>query len=176
VTRATRGRLVLAENIDDRGGRLSNGRICSAFGGYAWVAKSGLSTYFAEINRRSPELSANSDDRKFENVVRQRELSMSYANDGDALVAQGNVTEALVLYRKSLAIRERFAQVEPNSAVWEREIAAIHNKIGDALVMVGDLNGALVSFYNSLAIRERLVGLAPDNVDWLRRTAGLATR
>jgi len=42
----------------------------------------------------------------------QRDLSASYNNIGDVLVAQGNLADALKSFRDSLAIRERLAQAD----------------------------------------------------------------
>jgi hypothetical protein len=41
---------------------------------------------------------------------------VSYNKIGDVLVAQGNLPEALQLFRDDLVIAERLAEVDPNNA------------------------------------------------------------
>ena len=57
----------------------------------------------------------DTDDLSF-----QRDLSVAQEEEGNVLVAQGNLTEALHLYQESLAIRERLTAADPNKTAWPR--------------------------------------------------------
>jgi tetratricopeptide (TPR) repeat protein len=97
-----------------------------------------------------------------------RDLSVSYDERGDVLVAQGNLPEALASYRASLAIADRLAKADPGNANWQRDLAVSYNKIGDVLVAQGNLPEALQSYQASLAIADRLAKANPGNTVWQR--------
>jgi hypothetical protein len=65
------------------------------------------------LPRASVERLAQTDP---DNTGWQRDLSVSYNKIGDVLVAQGNLPEALQLFRDDLVIAERLAEVDPNNA------------------------------------------------------------
>jgi tetratricopeptide (TPR) repeat protein len=77
---------------------------------------------------------------------------VSHTEVGDALKAQGNLTDALKAYHDSLAIRERLAEADPNNAGWQRDLSVSSNTIGDVQVAQGNLPEALKLFRDSLAI------------------------
>ena len=60
-------------------------------------------------------------------------------DEGDALVTQGDLPNALASYRKSLAMREKLAAAEPSSAEAQRNLFVSLNKVGNALVGQGEV-------------------------------------
>ena len=93
----------------------------------------------------------------------QRDLSVSYDNVGDVLVAQGNLPEALKSYRDSQAIADRLAKSDPGNAGWQLDLSVSYDKVGDVLVAQGNLPEALKSYRDSQAIRDRLAKSDPGN-------------
>jgi len=65
-------------------------------------------------------------------------VSVSYDRDGDVLVAQGHLAEALKSYQDSLAIRDRLAKADPGNAGWQRDPAISHDRVGQILVQPGE--------------------------------------
>jgi Flp pilus assembly protein TadD len=48
----------------------------------------------------------------------QRDLAVAYSKVGDVQVAQGNLPDALKLFRDSLVISQRLAIADPNAMGW----------------------------------------------------------
>ena len=96
-----------------------------------------------------------------DNAQWQRELSASHDNAGDALLAQGRLSDSLACYRTSLGIRERLSSDMESL----RDLAERHGRIGRLLVAQGDLPAALASCRASLEIRQRLAQETPGDVD-----------
>ena len=46
---------------------------------------------------------------------------------------QGKPAEALKSYQESVAIAERLAKSDPDSAAWQRDMSAAYDEIGNAL-------------------------------------------
>src|SRR5262249_23625731 len=69
---------------------------------------------------------------------------------------------------KSLAIRERLAQAEPDRADYQRDLSVSYNKMGDLFRALGQGEEARQAFQKSLAIAERLAQAEPDRADYQR--------
>jgi hypothetical protein len=54
---------------------------------------------------------------------------VSYEKIGDALVAEGDLPEALKSFRTDLAIAERLAQSDPDNAGWQFDLVVSHWKL-----------------------------------------------
>ena len=67
---------------------------------------------------------------KPDDKVYQRDLSVAYAEVGDVLVTQGKLSDALRVYRESLAIIERLAIADPGNAGFQFDLAIRHERIG----------------------------------------------
>ena len=93
---------------------------------------------------------------------------LSFDEQSDVLVAQGNLPAALDSYRASLRIAERLAQADPGNAGWQRDVSVSHNKIGEVLVAQGNLPAALDSYRASMRIAERLAQADRGNAGWQR--------
>lgn len=86
----------------------------------------------------------------------------------DLYVITGGLDQAILAFRKAMAVATRPAQAEPGNAGWQRDLAMSHNKIGEVQQAQGDLAAALASYWASLAMRQRLAQGDPDNADWQR--------
>jgi tetratricopeptide (TPR) repeat protein len=98
----------------------------------------------------------------------ERDLLISHSKIGDARVAQGDLTGALVSYRAGLVIVARLAQTDPDNTEWQRDLSVPHSKIGNVQVAQGDRAGALASYRAGLVIVARLAQTDPDNTTWQR--------
>ena len=67
---------------------------------------------------------------KPDDKVYQRDLSVAYAEVGDVLLTQGKLSDALRVYRESLAIIERLAIADPGNAGFQFDLAIRHERIG----------------------------------------------
>ena len=60
---------------------------------------------------------------------------------GEVLVVQGNLVEALKTFRDSLAIANRLAKADASNADWQRNLSIPYERVGDVLVAQGNLAG-----------------------------------
>lgn len=97
-----------------------------------------------------------------------RDLSASQERLGDLLMVQGNLAEAMRLYRESLAIRRRLAAEEPSATGRQRDLAVGLIKVGDVQVAQGDSEEALQSYASALGRFEQLVAAEPEDPGWQR--------
>jgi tetratricopeptide (TPR) repeat protein len=101
-------------------------------------------------------------------LAAERERSVMLVNQGDVLVAQGQLNEALKSYRDSLTISERLAKSDPSNTGWQRDLSLSYDAVGDVHVAQGQLNEALKSYRDGFAISERLAASDPKNAGWQR--------
>jgi tetratricopeptide (TPR) repeat protein len=87
---------------------------------------------------------------------------------GDLFRGLGQGDQARQAFGKSLAIRERLAQAEPDRADYQRDLSVSYNKMGDLFRGLGQGDQARQAFGKSLAIRERLAQAEPDRADYQR--------
>ena len=99
-------------------------------------------------------------------VLRRR--SVAYNNQGDRLLAQGNLEDALQAYQADLKIAEALAQRDPSNTEWQRDLSVSHNKLGNVRAAQGDLAGALQAYQAGLKIAEALAQRDPSNTQWQR--------
>ena len=97
-----------------------------------------------------------------------RERSVALDQQGNILLYQGRLGEALKAYRDSLGIAEKLAKQDPGNAGWQRDLSVSYKKVGDVQRAQGDLAGALKSYSDSLGIREKLAQQDPGNAGWQR--------
>jgi tetratricopeptide (TPR) repeat protein len=117
-----------------------------------------------EAHRIMAALAADTGD----DLATLRDLSVGQDERGDVFVAQGDLPEALRVYRDSLGIRNRLAKADPGNAFWQGDLSVSYDKIGNVLVAQGNLPEALASYRDGLAIAERLATADPGNADWQR--------
>ena len=56
---------------------------------------------------------------------------------GDVLTKKKRYDEALEIYRKSLAIREKLATPDPENARWQEDIALVYDRLGFTFSVAG---------------------------------------
>lgn len=93
-------------------------------------------------------------------LAAERDRSVMLNKQGDVLVAQGRLNEALVIYRDSLAIAKRLAKVDPNDAHL-RALSQCYEKMGSVMDSQDEGGEALKFYRESLAIDERLAKTDP---------------
>jgi tetratricopeptide (TPR) repeat protein len=98
----------------------------------------------------------------------QLDLSASYDNIGNVLVAQGNLPEALKSFHDEFAIRDRLVKSDPGNAGWQYDLGISNERIGDVLVAQGNLAEALKSYQAKQEIISRLAKADPGNSGWQR--------
>jgi tetratricopeptide (TPR) repeat protein len=99
---------------------------------------------------------------------RERDEMVALLKIADVLRRQGDRTDALEAYRKSLAIAEALAANDPSNTTSQRDLSISHEKIGNVLQDKGDRAGALDAYRKALAIREVLAAKDPGNAEWQR--------
>ena len=97
-----------------------------------------------------------------QNAVARASVAVS---NGDRLLAQSKLGEALKFYRDSFAIMQRSAKADPDNAGVQRYLSLSNDKIADVLKKQGNLDEALKYYRDSFAIRERLAKADPGNTD-----------
>jgi tetratricopeptide (TPR) repeat protein len=101
----------------------------------------------------------------------EREVGAMRSFQGDVLLAQGNLAEALAAYRDYQKIAEHLVAAKADNTLWQRDLSVSYDKVGDVLVAQGQLADALKTYRDSLAIRERLAKADPQNAGWQRDLA-----
>lgn len=105
---------------------------------------------------------------KRDDVNRDKALCTALVLQGDVRRALGNIPDALLAYRESLALMKRLFEADPSNAQWQAALGVSFHKVGDALRDQGDLGGALRIYRESLAVMQRLVEADPSNLTWQR--------
>jgi tetratricopeptide (TPR) repeat protein len=100
------------------------------------------------------------------NTLRNR--GGAFENEGDRLLAQGDLARALKAYREELAISQRLVVSDPSNAMWQRDLSLSHHKLGDVMQAQGDRSGALKTYRECQTILERLAVSDPSNAMWQR--------
>jgi tetratricopeptide (TPR) repeat protein len=118
-----------------------------------------------DINRRV-QAYYDSFAGEFETPEMSRRRGVALQNQGEVLLARGNLARALESYRHSLAIAETLAKQDPGNAGWQRDLSDSYERIGDVQNAQGDLAGTLKSYRDSLAIAEKLSKQDPSNAGW----------
>jgi tetratricopeptide (TPR) repeat protein len=104
-----------------------------------------------------------------------RQVLVGLTRHGDALMAQGNLPEALKTYRDGLAIIDRLAKADPGNGVLQHNLGVSNERVGDVLMAQGNLAEALKSYRAKQAIISRLTKASPSNDSW-QRDRGRAIR
>jgi tetratricopeptide (TPR) repeat protein len=98
----------------------------------------------------------------------QRDLSVNHNRIAGALEALGRADDALVEYRRGLAIAEKLVAIDPTNTLWQDDLSVSHGRIGNLLAATGRHGDALVAYNKSLAIIERLAASDPASTQWQR--------
>ncbi len=97
--------------------------------------------------------------------------STALANQGDILLARGDLPGALRNYRAAEDIRARLVAQTPENEDLQAQLATAKTSVGDALAASGDLPGALGHYRECLTIRQRLAAHDPGRIVWQRDLA-----
>ena len=113
-----------------------------------------VETYYKNLgfNRQDPNALNN-----WANLLQQ---------EGDRLIAQGNLESARAKYEEFLGIMRSLVKENPGNGGWLRDLSVSYNKLGDVLKAQGDLTGANAQYQSSLQIMQNLVKQDPGNSDW----------
>lgn len=98
----------------------------------------------------------------------QRELSLSHEKMAAALMAQGDMGQALAHGQQSLAICIKLATSDPGNRDWQHDLMVSLNKVGEMWAAQGDHHQALRHGLQSLDIGEQLAANEPADLDLQR--------
>jgi Flp pilus assembly protein TadD len=88
--------------------------------------------------------------------------------EGDRLLAQGNLGAAKAKYEDRLQIAKKLARQDPGDSDWKRDLSVSYIKLGDVSQAQGDLNGAIAQYQSALEIAQKLAQQDPGNSGWQR--------
>ncbi len=137
--------------------------------GQAGDAEQALGYYQRSLEVRERLADANPDSAQA-----ARDVSVSLNNLGDFLSRRGqsgDAEQALGYYQRSLEVRERLADANPDSAQAARDVSVSLERLGDFLSrrgQAGDAEQALGYYQRSLEVRERLADANPDSAQAAR--------
>ena len=106
----------------------------------------------------------------------QRNRGSASTNEGNRLLAQGDLTAALKSYQESLTVAERLAAADPSDDAKQYELASTQAKVGDVLRAKGDLDGALKVYRDALGILQRHAAANSSSLRWQRDLRVIQTR
>ena len=89
-------------------------------------------------------------------------------NQGDRLLAQGEMNGAQVKYGRSLEISRKLVQQDPENSAWQAALSVRYEKVGDLLLAQGDLNRARTQFRRLLEVQLILARQNPGDIAWQR--------
>jgi tetratricopeptide (TPR) repeat protein len=117
--------------------------------------------------RRLPLPSSAAEDPG--NSLLQGNLDVAYIGLGDALLSAGKRQEALDIYLKGLAIREKLVISDPGNRDWQRQLIVNYLTIGDLQFNTGNRQEALATYRKCLAVAEKVAASDPSNLSWVSR-------
>jgi len=111
----------------------------------------------------------------------QRELGTAYERigkiQGNSYFANlGDTDGAMNSYRRSLEIRQRLAEMNPDDRELQYDAAISHRGVGDMFYTMDDLQSALKSYETSLATLEKVAAEEPENLKYLSSLADILSR
>jgi tetratricopeptide (TPR) repeat protein len=95
-------------------------------------------------------------------------LAALLQNQGDRLLAQGDMNGAQVKYARSLEIGRKLVKQDPENSAWQAALSARYEKVGDLLLAQGDLHGARTEFRRLLEVQHTLAKRNPSDIAWQR--------
>ena len=87
-------------------------------------------------------------------------------NQGDRLLAQGDMNGAQAKYGRSLEISRELAKQDPENGAWQAALSVRYEKVGDLLLAQGDLNLARTQFRRLLEVQHILARQNPGDIAW----------
>ncbi|MFZ0503196.1 MAG: hypothetical protein WAM44_05760 [Chthoniobacterales bacterium] len=95
-------------------------------------------------------------------------LAALLQNQGDRLLAQGDMNGAQAKYVRSLEIGQKMVKQDSENSAWQAALSAGYEKVGDLLLAQGDLHGARTQFRRLLEVQHSLAKRNPGDVPWQR--------
>jgi tetratricopeptide (TPR) repeat protein len=92
----------------------------------------------------------------------------SLVSEGDALLAEGKVAEALKVFRQSFEIAYKLVDSDPANAEWASELGVINDRLGDVDKTTGALDTAQKAYEESLKLRQKLTKVKSPKDEWWR--------
>jgi tetratricopeptide (TPR) repeat protein len=89
-------------------------------------------------------------------------------NQGDRLLAEGDMNGAQVKYGRSLEIGRKLVKQDPENSTWQAALSVRYEKVGDLLLAQGDLNRARTQFRRLLEVQHILARQNPGDIAWQR--------
>ncbi|MDM0053751.1 tetratricopeptide repeat protein [Variovorax sp. J22R115] len=89
-------------------------------------------------------------------------------NQGDTLLALGQLDAARKAYEQALLIRERLTKADASDARWQRDLSVSYSKLGDVAAATGQLDAARKAYEQARGTAERLAKADPSNTEWQR--------
>ena len=89
-------------------------------------------------------------------------------NQGDRLLAQGDMNDAQVKYGHALEISQKLVKQDPGNEAWQAALSVRYEKVGDLLLAQGDLNRARTYFRRLLEVQHNLARRNPGDLAWQR--------
>jgi hypothetical protein len=77
----------------------------------------------------------------------------------------GQRDEALAIFRRSQAIRERLAAADPANLPWKRDLSNGFDRIGDLLLAIAHHAEAIDAYGKALTIRTEIAAAEPSGND-----------
>jgi len=97
------------------------------------------------------------------NSLFQSDVSWSYREIGDCMMAQNEAGEAVKFYDQSSEILKRLSATYPTNNDWQSDLAIIRQKSGEAFASQGKSAEAMQEFSESLTICENLLRRDPKS-------------
>jgi tetratricopeptide (TPR) repeat protein len=82
--------------------------------------------------------------------------------------ADAEFDDAIAMYRKGLAIRQRLASSDKDNSQWQRDLLIMYTKLGDVLAAQQKYEDAFATYQMSLDTAEALANNGQGNVEWQR--------
>jgi tetratricopeptide (TPR) repeat protein len=98
----------------------------------------------------------------------QSRLAALLQNQGDRLLAQGDMNGAHAKYARSLEISRNLVKQDPENSAWQAALSAGYEKVGDLVLAQGDLHGARTQFRRLLEVQHTFAKRNPSDVAWQR--------
>lgn len=93
----------------------------------------------------------------------ERDVQVAMDELGDVLVAEGDLTAALISYRDAFAIAQRLADADPANAQWQRDLAIGYERLGGIEARQGHPKEAIAAYERALAAYHSLLVRNPDD-------------
>jgi tetratricopeptide (TPR) repeat protein len=78
----------------------------------------------------------------------------------------GEHADALPLYQRSLALREKLDAADPNNIKWRQNLPIPYDRVGNELLALGKRAEAIEFYRKAMAVRESLLARNPDSPTW----------